>query len=478
MTTTKAIIMVGGSSRGTRFRPLALDKAKIMFPIAGKPLLSHTVDAVLKVESIREIILIGFYDVSIFSEFISSFNARMRYSKRNCSIKYLKEFKALGTAGGLYHFREDILKGNPESFLVIHGDIVCSFPLNEMVQFYEEKKKTHQSKIDAILFGVKIPDYELFLALNGSDLTSFGTIVSEENGEVVHYVEKPESKISDVINGGIYLFNESLFRRLSNAKISKITIANDNTHFDFVDEDIISLEKDILHNLPDFGNTYVFQYRGFWKAIKTPSDALWANELYLDKISQGSKSPISPSSSVDVTNSDGSEPLKYRVATMDQHILEKPSSFIQCPVYIHPSATVNYENGTRIGKFVSIGENVTIGAGTRISNSIILENCEIGSNTIIMNSIVSMNCKIGNWCRVEGTGINLISINEMVKKNGVSKLQKLLNQDTFKIIGIKDSGNISILGSGTQVDDDRYVLNSFILPNKTIKHDVKYEIIM
>ncbi|KAG7886370.1 hypothetical protein KL938_000023 [Ogataea parapolymorpha] len=449
---SKAVIMVGGGSRGTRFRPLALDQAKIMFPIAGKPLLAHTIDAILTIPTIKEIILIGFYDPAVFTEFILDFNTKMKYQNRDCYLKYLKEFKALGTAGGLYHFREEILRGNPDGFLVVHGDIICSFPFVEMIESYK-KKAAEKGGIEAMLFGVKLTNYDLFMALSGSEQSSFGTIVSEDNGKVIHYVEKPESKISDIINGGIYIFNESLFRRLSNAKISKITIANDNTTFETVDEDVISMEKDVLHFLPDSGKTFVYEYKGFWRAIKTPSDALWANELYLDKVFQ----------------------------TKTGHgrsVIHRASVNIEPPVYIHPSATIHFENGTKIGPYVSIGTNVTIGAGTRIYNSIILENCEIGQNSFVRNSILSLDCKIGNWARVEGTGVNLISINEIVKKNGPTKIKKVLDAESSRVIGIKDSGNICILGSGTHIGDDLYVLNSFILPSKSIKDDVKYEIIM
>lgn len=49
------------------------------------------------------------------------------------SNSYLREYQELGTAGGLYHFRDEILRGNPEQFFVINVDIACSFPLNEMI---------------------------------------------------------------------------------------------------------------------------------------------------------------------------------------------------------------------------------------------------------------------------------------------------------------------------------------------------------
>lgn len=48
-------------------------------------------------------------------------------------VRYLREYQSLGTAGGLYHFRDEILRGNPDQFFVMHVDIACAFPLNEMM---------------------------------------------------------------------------------------------------------------------------------------------------------------------------------------------------------------------------------------------------------------------------------------------------------------------------------------------------------
>lgn len=82
-------------------------------------------------------------------------------------MRYLKEFKALGTAGGLYYFKNEIMSGSPDNFFVIHGDIVCSFPLQKMIDFYEQKTRENGSKkLDAILMGVQIQNYDVFLALN------------------------------------------------------------------------------------------------------------------------------------------------------------------------------------------------------------------------------------------------------------------------------------------------------------------------
>jgi len=56
------------------------------------------------------------------------------------TIKYLREYQALGTAGGLYLFRDAILKGDPKTIIVMHADVCCSFPLEEMLKMHTQKQ--------------------------------------------------------------------------------------------------------------------------------------------------------------------------------------------------------------------------------------------------------------------------------------------------------------------------------------------------
>jgi NDP-sugar pyrophosphorylase family protein len=59
-TSTKAVILVGGVSKATRFRPLSLDLPKPLFPIAGLPMIQHHVEALSKIDGLTEIILMGY----------------------------------------------------------------------------------------------------------------------------------------------------------------------------------------------------------------------------------------------------------------------------------------------------------------------------------------------------------------------------------------------------------------------------------
>lgn len=52
----------------------------------------------------------------------------------------------LGTAGGMYHFRDQIRAGNPSAFFVLNGDVCSDFPLQQLYEFH--KSKGGQSEVN------------------------------------------------------------------------------------------------------------------------------------------------------------------------------------------------------------------------------------------------------------------------------------------------------------------------------------------
>lgn len=136
----KAVILVGGPSRGTSFRPLSSmyeSVPKPLFPLGGVPMILHPIQALIEnIPTLQEILIIGFYEPTLFENFLESVNRR--YSGR-VSVKYLREFAALGTFGGIYHFRDIISRSNPKYLFVINADVCCSFPLAEMLEFHKTR---------------------------------------------------------------------------------------------------------------------------------------------------------------------------------------------------------------------------------------------------------------------------------------------------------------------------------------------------
>lgn len=391
---------------------MSLDTPKVLFPVGGKEILAHSVDAVAALKDVQEVILIGFYEDYIFRDFIARKNKQFSHLK----IQYLREYKAMGTAGGLYHFRDVILRGSPSKFFVIHADVCSSFPLKEISAFFDEKKAK------AVIMGTRVP---------AKIATNFGAIVADDNSKVVHYVEKPENKISDLVNAGVYLFDQSLFDVIAAAKSEKEQKMKDVTAFDEVDHDNLQLEQDVLVKLADTSSFYVYESKDFWRQIKEAGSALPANALYLQQLFQ--TDPKAPG-------------------------LAAPSATIVPPVFIDPSAEV--DPTAKLGPNVSIGANAKIGAGARVNDSIILDHTELLPNSVVIHSIVGSGCKVGKWARIEGVPVNYEDYAVSTLKDGV-KIQ-----------------NVTILASHVGVADEVHIQTSIVLPHKDIKTDVKNEVVM
>jgi len=373
------------------------------------------------------VIFIGYYEEGVFRDLIKDSSREFPQIK----IQYLREYQALGTAGGLYHFRDAILKGKPDRFFVLNSDVCCSFPLSNMLNLFDTKDA------DALILGTRV---------SNDAANHFGCIVPDPHtNRVLHYVEKPESHISNLINCGVYLFaTDAIFPSIKSA-IKRRTErprmisypSSENLEASFVedpDEDgekneVLRLEQDILSDLADTNRFYVYETKDFWRQIKTAGSAVPANALYLQKAFQSQSEELA-----------------------------KPSATIVPPVFIHPTATV--DPTAKLGPNVSIGPKVVIGAGARIKEAIVLDEAEIKHDACVLYAIVGWNSRVGAWARVEGTPLPVTTHNTSIIKNGV-KVQ-----------------SITILGKEVGVSDEVRVQNCICLPYKELKRDVANEVIM
>ena len=104
--------MVGGPTKGTRFRPLSLTVAKPLFPICGDPLVAHPVLACRKIPTLLQVVLVGFYPAE---EMRAGLDTASLSKELGVPVTYVQEKGAgHGSAGGLHHFRSLLLEGNPE----------------------------------------------------------------------------------------------------------------------------------------------------------------------------------------------------------------------------------------------------------------------------------------------------------------------------------------------------------------------------
>ncbi|KAI3997645.1 hypothetical protein MKX01_011062 [Papaver californicum] len=406
-----AVIMVGGPTKGTRFRPLSLNVPKPLFPLAGQPMVHHPISACKRIPNLVQIYLIGFYEEREFTLYVSSISNELKIP-----VRYLREDKPHGSAGGIYNFRDQIMDESPSHIFLLNCDVCSSFPLTEMLDAHKS-----YGGIGTILVS----------KVSAESASEFGELVADPTtNELLHYTEKPETFVSDRINCGVYIFTPDIFKAIQDVSSNRRDRANLRRVSSFealqsattsFPTDFIRLDQDILSPLAGKKQLYTYETLDFWEQIKTPGMSLKCSSLYLSQFHHTSPHLLA--------TGDGSK-----------------SATIIGDVYIHPSAKVHPT--AKIGPNVSISANARIGPGVRLISCIILDDVEIKENAIVINSIVGWKSSIGRWSRVQSVG------------------------DYNAKLGI------TILGEAVNVEDEVVVINSIILPNKTLNVSVQEEIIL
>ena len=157
----KAVVMAGGE--GTRLRPLTSNQPKPMVPIVGKPCMEHILDLLRRHDMHEVVVTLAFMPQAIRTYFGDGTTLEM-------DVDYSVEEQPLGTAGSVRLARERL----DDTFLVISGDALCDVDLTGLVA-------AHREKGAAVTIALKSVDNPL----------EFGIVVTDEDGRVERFLEKP-----------------------------------------------------------------------------------------------------------------------------------------------------------------------------------------------------------------------------------------------------------------------------------------------
>lgn len=120
----KTVILAGG--KGTRLKPYTTVFPKPLMPIGDKPILEIIIRQ-LKSCGLEDIII----TVGHLGELIMTFFGDG--SQLGVNIKYSKEDKPLGTAGGLGLIKEEL----KDTFLVVNGDTLTTLNFSELINCHQ-----------------------------------------------------------------------------------------------------------------------------------------------------------------------------------------------------------------------------------------------------------------------------------------------------------------------------------------------------
>jgi UDP-N-acetylglucosamine diphosphorylase/glucosamine-1-phosphate N-acetyltransferase len=330
----KAIILAAGE--GLRCRPLTLTRSKVMLPVANKPLLEHIINAIAE-NNIKEIIMVvGYKKERIMNYFGDGLGFGVK-------INYIFQEVQLGTAHAIKQAK-DYVEGD---FLVLNGDnLVDSKTISDLL----EGRKGSVT----------------LLAVEREQTTGYGVVISE-SGNVKKILEKPKEVVSHLVNAGAYIFSYEIFDEID---MTKLSITGEYAITDTIQK---MIEKGY--------HISMVESRSMWMDAIHSWDFLKANAVMLE----GCNKELSGTIEAGAT-------IKGRVVVGENSIIHS-GSYIVGPVIVGKNCNIG--PNAVILPSTAIGDNISIHSAVEIQNSIIMNDVRIGSGSYISNSIIGANNNIG-----------------------------------------------------------------------------------
>ncbi len=174
----KAVILAAGE--GTRMRPLTEKTPKPLLPVAGKPIIQHSIELVE--DLVDEIIVVVGYRKEEFENYFSGTDVRI-----------VEQKEPLGTAHAALQARPYI----DGKTVILNGDDIYGNEVQEAIQH------------DAAVVAARVDEPEKF------------GVFKVEAGRVVGVEEKPDEPASNLVNTGCYVVGEDFFDLLEEVEKSE-----------------------------------------------------------------------------------------------------------------------------------------------------------------------------------------------------------------------------------------------------------------
>jgi len=417
----KAVILAAG--KGIRLMPITSTRPKPMIPIAGKPILEHTILG-LKDAGIDEILLIVGYKDNVIKEYFGNGD-----DKLGVKIEYVTQEENLGTAHAT-GYAKDFVKDNV--FLMMYGDLVV-----DPIIFKDVLKEFKEKKIEGLI--------SLKEVNNPQD---FGIISLNSDGLVENIIEKPspDMDFGNLANAGIFILEPFIFEA-----IEKTQKSNRN-EYEFTDS------MDILINQLN-GNIggYIIKDK-FWSDIGLPWQLFEANIYLLDKLKRKILGDVEENVHI------------FGNVYIGKNTNVKSGSYIIGPCYIGENTLIG--PNAYIRPHTSVGDNCHIGI-SEVKNSIIFSNSNVPHFNYVGDSILCEKVNLGAGSKTSNLRFDNKNVWVTIKgeriDSGRRKLGSFIGPNVqtginASIMCGKKVGENSVIGAHTLVVED-------VPPNTLYYHD-------
>ncbi|TYT62134.1 UTP--glucose-1-phosphate uridylyltransferase AglF [Natrialba swarupiae] len=178
----QAVVLAAG--KGTRLRPLTEDKPKALVEVDGRPIVEDVFDNLLALDVSELIVVVGHRKEQIIDRYGDSY--------RDVPITYAHQREQLGLAHAIRQVEPMV----DDDFALMLGDNVFRANLADVVN------RQREDRADAAFLVEQVP-YE--------EASRYGVLDTNDYGEIVEVVEKPEEPPSNLAMTGFYTFTPAIF---------------------------------------------------------------------------------------------------------------------------------------------------------------------------------------------------------------------------------------------------------------------------
>ncbi len=387
----KAVILAAG--KGKRLRPITASRPKPMIPIAGKPLLEHTLIS-LKEAGIKDILLIVGYKEEMIKQYFGN------GAPLGIKIEYVTQNEHLGTAHATFLSKEFI--NDEGSFLMMYGDLLV-----ETKSFQDIVENFEKSNANGLVSLIEVENPR-----------EFGIISLDSSGMVCKIVEKPaeELKLGNLANAGVYIFDPKIFKAI---ELTKKSVRGEYELTDSIE----ILIRDFKMKFLGFSINH-----GFWSDIGLPWQLLDSNNYLLDNLNDEILGTIEENVSISGK------------VFIGKNTIIKSGSTIQGPCFIGNNNLIG--PNAFIRPYTFIGNNCHVGM-SEIKNSIILSYTAIPHFNYVGDSIICEKVNLGAGTKISNLRFDDKNIKVRINDNLIDSGRRKLGS----IIGpkVKTGINASIM---------------------------------
>ena len=392
----KAVLLAAGDS--TRMLPLSANQPKHLLPIAGKPLIFHTIEALEKA-GITETLVVYGYHAEKLSKAVETQSWKMK-------ISFVNQKERKGTAHAAGHAKKFVGKDNA---ILMNGDVMVGPGTFEgLIELHKKRK------------------FDMTLSVKPIEDPSAYGVVKVSRGKAKALIEKPEpdQMVSNLVNAGIYAVSNPLWEVIEKTELSP--------RGEYEITDSISM-------LIDKGNVGAYSMPSWWLDIGKPWDLLVANELYVGQSKRRIDGTV-----------EGGAVVKGDVV-IEEGTIVKSGAYIEGPVFIDRDSVIG--PNCYIRAHTSLGKKVKIGNAVEIKNCIIMDGTNVGHLSYVGDSIIGQRSNFGAGTITANLRHDNRSIFVTVKgervNSGRRKLGAIIGDDVKTGIGTSISPGI-VLHQGSQ----------------------------